>query len=148
MMKRLASSVVLSAVLAAGVAAAQETTKPVPKDSMRVMVPGCTKGMVFTAGPRREDQPGRADIPEGTHLRMSAPKKMINEIKAHEGTMIEITGLIKRGQMDPEGVRIGPGVHVTPGPSPIGGNLAIQPTYGQVIIDLESWRPATGSCRN
>jgi hypothetical protein len=29
---------------------AQET-KPVPKDSVRVAIPGCTKGQIFTAAP-------------------------------------------------------------------------------------------------
>ena len=30
---------------------AQEEAKPVPKDSVRVSVSGCSKGRVFTAGP-------------------------------------------------------------------------------------------------
>src|SRR5262245_40580150 len=84
--------------------AAQET-KPVPKDSMRVSLPGCTKGFVFTAGRRSTDEPGYFEIPEGMHLRMNGPKKMIAEIKAHEGSMIEITGLMKKGQYR-EGVNL------------------------------------------
>ena len=65
--------------------------KPVPNDSVRVFIPGCTKGYLFTAGPRTEDQPGRSAIPEGMHLRMNVPKKMMAEIKPREGSMIEIT---------------------------------------------------------
>ncbi len=84
---------------------AQET-KPVPKDSVRVSIPGCTKGYVFTAGPRTADEPGSVDIPEGMHLRMNGPKKLMAEIKEHEGSMLEITGLMKRGQFN-EGVSIG-----------------------------------------
>src|SRR4030095_6673229 len=78
--------IVVAAALALSVSlAAQE--KKIPKDSFRVTVPGCTKGMVFTAGPRTEDQPGRLDVPEGIHLRMNGPKKLITEIRAHEGEM-------------------------------------------------------------
>ena len=55
--------------------------KKIPKDSFRVTVPGCTKGYVFTAGPRTEDQPGRLDVPEGIHLRLNGPKKLIAEFE-------------------------------------------------------------------
>jgi hypothetical protein len=139
------------AVVAVAVAAlsgplvAQEN-KPVPKDSARVFVPGCTKGLMFTAGPRTEDQPGRSDIPEGMHLRMNGPKKMMAEIKAHESSMIEITGLIKKGQYRPDGVGIGGGVRISPGPSPTGGSLTNSPNFSQIVIDLEGWRPVVGSC--
>jgi hypothetical protein len=139
-----------AAVIAIAVAAlsgslvAQEN-KPVPKDSMRVFVPGCTKGLIFTAGPRTEDQTGRSDIPEGMHLRMNGPKEMMAEIKAHEGSTVEITGLIKRGQYAPDGIDVGHGVRIGPGPSPTGSNL--QPNFNQIVIDVEGWRPVAGSCR-
>lgn len=139
------------AVVAVAVAAlsgplvAQEN-KPVPKDSVRVFVPGCTKGLMFTAGPRTEDQPGRSDIPEGMHMRMNGPKKMMAEIKAHDSSMIEITGLIKKGQYRPDGVGIGGGVRISPGPSPTGGGLTNNPNFSQIVIDLEGWRPVVGSC--
>jgi hypothetical protein len=123
---------------------AQET-KPVPKDSVRVSIPGCTKGYVFTAGPRTADEPGSVDIPEGMHLRMNGPKKLMAEIKSHEGSMIEITGIMKRGQYK-EGVSIG-GVRISPG-SPSTGGLAPSPTTNQIVIDIEGWRPVVGRCRS
>jgi hypothetical protein len=119
--------------------------KKVPKDSFRVTVPGCTKGMVFTAGPRTEDQPGRLDVPEGIHLRMNGPKKLIAEIRAHEGQMIQITGLMKKGQYN-QGFPIGGGVRVIPG---TGGAAGSRPTVGTEsvsYIDVESWQPAPGTC--
>src|SRR3954452_24569973 len=91
--------------------------KAVPKDSVRVTIPGCTKGRVFTAGPRTEDSPGRFDIPAGMHMRMNGPKDMMAELKAHEGSMVEIVGLMKKGQYGPEGVGIGGGVRISPGPT-------------------------------
>src|SRR5262245_5426493 len=88
------------AVMIAVAVAAQETPKSVPKDSVRVTIPGCTKGSIFTAGPRTRQEP-RPEVPEGMHLRMNGPRKMMNDIRAHQGSMIEITGLMKKGQIDP-----------------------------------------------
>ena len=134
-----ATSLVLSVSLAA-----QE--KKVPKDSFRVTVPGCTKGMVFTAGPRTEDQPGRLDVPAGIHMRMNGPKKVIAEIRAHEGQMIQVTGLMKKGQYNQQGVSIGGGVRVIPGTGGPAGNRPTVGTEAINYIDVESWQPAPGSC--
>ncbi|MES1254722.1 MAG: hypothetical protein ABUS56_03885 [Acidobacteriota bacterium] len=81
------------------------------------------------------------NIPEGMRLRMNAPKKVMTEIKAHEGAMIEVTGLIKKGQRGPDGIDIGGGVQIGPG----GGGLG-SPTANQVFIDVEGWRPLGGNC--
>ena len=136
--------VVAAALALSAPLVAQE--KKIPKDSIRVTVPGCTKGQVFTAGPRTEDQPGRLGVPEGIHLRMNGPKKLIAEIRAHEGQMIQITGLMKTGQYNQQGVSIGGGVRVIPG---TGGPVGSRPTVGTEAvnyIDVESWQPAPGSC--
>lgn len=140
------TSLVITVALAAlsGSLVAQEE-KPVPKDSVRVSIPGCTRGYVFTAGRRTPDQPGSADVPEGMHLRMNGPKNIMAEIKAREGSMIVITGLMKRGQFGPGGVGIG-GVRITPAPAPTGGSLPSTPVANQISIDVEGWRPAVGSC--
>ena len=132
------------AVLSGQLVAQEE--KPVPKDSVRVTIPGCTKGYIFTAGRRTPDQPGSVDIPEGLHMRMNGPKKVIAAIKAHEGSMVEITGLVKRGQYNPGGVGIGGGVRITPGPAPTGGSVSANPIAGQLLIDVEGWRTAVGNC--
>ena len=84
-MKTVLVLVALASIALSGPMAAQEE-KPVPKDSERVFIPGCTKGLVLTAGPRTEDQGARLDIPEGMHFRMQGPTKMMAEIKAHEGS--------------------------------------------------------------
>ena len=141
-MKTIVLVITAAATLSAPLAAQER--KPVPKDSVRVFLPGCTRGRVFTVGPRTEDSPGRFDIPEGMHMRMNGPKAMMEEIKAHEGSMIEITGLMKKGQYGPEGVGIGGGVRISPGPT--GGNVTGAPNFNQVIVDLEGWRPVDGRC--
>jgi len=137
--------VALAIAVSGGPSGAQES-KPVPKNSVRVLIPGCTKGFIFTAGRRTVEHPGSVDIPEGTHLRMNGPKTMIAEIKAHEGSMIEITGLMKKGQYNPNGVRIGGGVQIAPGQSPSDGSRPGNPIAGQILIDVEGWRPVAGDC--
>jgi hypothetical protein len=142
-MKNTAVITIAVAVLSGPLVAQEE--KPVPKDSVRVTIPGCTKGYIFTAGRRTPDQAGSVDIPEGMHMRMNGPKKIIAAIKAHEGSMVEITGLMKKGQYNPEGVALGGGVRVRPGQSPAGG-LSAAPIASQMLIDVEGWRTAVGDC--
>lgn len=135
----------VAAALVATAATRAQEPKPVPKDSVRVFVPGCSKGYIFTAGARTEDQPGGAAVPPGMHLRMAGPKALLAEIKAHEGSRIEITGLMKRGQQLPGGIGIGGGVRVGPGSSSSGIGMP-SPGGGQVIIDVEGWRRVAGDC--
>ena len=135
--------VIIAAVaMLSGRLVAQER-KPVPKDSVRVSIPGCTKGYIFTAGRRTVDEPGSVSVPEGTHFRMNGPKSLIAEIKAHEGSMIQITGVTKKDQYRPGGVSIGGGVRIGPG---AGGSMPGSPVADQISIDVEGWRPVEGSC--
>ena len=140
------TTVVALAIAVLSAALAAQEKKPVPKDSVRVFIPGCTKGYVFTAGRRTVDAPGSGDIPEGTHLRMNGPKKILAEIRAHEGSMIEITGIMKKGQYGPEGIGIGGGLRIAPGPAPSSGSQPPTSMGGQVMIDVESWRQIVGGC--
>jgi hypothetical protein len=133
------------AFLMVGVSAAQEP-KPVPKDSVRVSVTGCVKGYMFTAGPRVEGEPGGGDIPEGMHLRMNGPKKMIKAIDAYTGSMVRITGLVRKGQFGPGGIGIGGGVRIVPPPAPEGGTVPHGLVTNPIEIDVEGWRPAAGKC--
>lgn len=136
-----AAAAMLSAALLA------QEQKPVPKDSMRVSIPGCTKGYIFTAGRRTVDEPGSVSVPAGLHFRMNAKKQMIAEIKEHEGSMIEVTGITRRGQFEPGGIGIGGGVRVGPGPRGIGGGTpGGSPVADQLSIDVEGWRPIEGRC--
>jgi hypothetical protein len=142
---RTTAVIIVAVAVLSGLLLAQEQ-KPVPKDSARVSIPGCTRGYIFTAGRRTEAEPGSVDIPEGMRLRMNGPKKMMAEIKAHEGSMIAITGLMKKGQHKPDGVGIGGGVRITPGPGLTGGSVPGNPIASQILIDVEGWRAIMGDC--
>jgi len=139
-------TVIIAAVALLGGRLVAQEHKPVPKDSMRVSIPGCTKGYIFTAGRRTLDEPGSVSVPEGMHFRMNGPKKLIAEIKAQEGSMIEIIGITKRGQYKPDGVGIGGGVRVSPGSGSTGVSLPGSPVASQISIDVEGWRPVEGRC--
>ena len=142
---RAAAATIVAIALLSTPFVAQEL-KPVPKDSVRVFIPGCSKGYVFTVGRRTADEPGTIDIAEGVHLRMNGPKKLLSEIKAHEGSMIEIAGVMKKGRYGPEGVALGGGLRIAPGPTP-GDNRSPGPIANQIMIDVEGWRQVPGSCR-
>jgi hypothetical protein len=143
-MKTIVALVVAAVMLSVSLGA--QDTKPVPKDSVRVFIPGCSKGSVFTAGPRTEDRSGGEVVPQGMHLRMNGPKKLMAEIKSQEGSMIEITGLMKKGQFAPDGVSIGGGVRVGPAPSPGGSSVGPSAGFNQIMIDVEGWRSVRGEC--
>jgi hypothetical protein len=145
-MKTIGCAAVAAALAVLSGSLSAQETKKVPKDSIRVSIPGCVKGYIFTAGRRTVDEPGSGGAPEGTHFRMNGPKKLINEIKAQEGSMIMLTGLTRKGQYEPGGVAIGGGVRVGPGPAMGGSTPGGSPAAGQVSIDVEGWRPIEGHC--
>ena len=99
--------------------------------------------MIFTAGARTEDSPG-APVPEGMHLDERAEGADRGD-QGHEGSRIEITGLMKKGQPG-DGVSIGGRVRISPGPSGLERQHAAQPGGSQHIIDVEGWRSIPGEC--
>ena len=147
-MTRLPLAVLVVAACGVGHLFAQEQ-RPVPKDSVRVSVPGCAKDYVFTAVRATEDTPSGAVVPEGTHLRLSGKKAVLTDIKAHEGSRVEITGLIKKGQSLGDGVSVG-GARVSGGKPVAGGGGGFGVSLGggvnRIVIDVEAWRSIPGSC--
>ena len=137
------TSVFLLIAFTASLAAQQE--KPVPKDSVRVFINGCANGQIFTAGPVKEDQPGRSDVKPGMKFRLQGQKSVLNDIKAHKGSEIEITGLIRKGQSEPGGVAVGGHVRIT-GASPMDTDPTRSANVQQMILDVEGWRQLDGKC--
>jgi hypothetical protein len=139
--------VALTQAMAVLFAQVPQEKKPVPSDSVRVSVAGCAKGYVFTASHNMPDVVSSLDIPSGMHLRMNGPKKVIDALDAYKASMIQITGIMKKGQYKPGGVAIGGGMRIAPGPSPAGGGSSgTDPAAGQIQIDVEGWGPVLGSC--
>ena len=135
-------------VASTGLLAAQD--REVPKDSELVTLRGCARGRNFTVAARTEDQPGTLEIAPGRRFRLNGPKKILDDIKARERTIVVVTGLIRKSDVSPQGipllggrVRIGGSVPRDPISDP-----ARDPSYNQAVIDVQSWQTGTGECRD
>jgi len=128
--------------------AAQE--RPVPKDSQRVSIPGCAKERRFIVAERPGHEPVRSDIKPGRRFRLNGPRALLAEIRKQDGTMIEVTGLVKRSDLGERGISVGGGVRVGGGVprAPMGGGpgTGLEGVYAEAIIDVESWRPLPEAC--
>ena len=130
-----------------GVVAAQE--REIPKDSELVSIQGCARDRNFVVGPRSEDQPGTLTIQPGRRFRMNGPKTLLEEIKARQRSVIEVTGLLRKADVNPP-----QGIGVLGGRVRIGGSVprdpisdpARDPAYNQAVIDVRSYRVLTGDC--
>jgi hypothetical protein len=135
-------------LFSSSLANAQE--KKVPKDSSRVSIPGCAKGRTFIVAQSPEHEPVRSDVEAGRRFRLSGSKKVLNEIKVHEGSMVEVTGLVRTSQLSgPGGVAIAGGrIRIGGGlpQNPIYSDPRRDPLYNQVVIDVESWRQLPDPC--
>jgi hypothetical protein len=134
-------------LLACAIAHAQE--RPVPKDSSRISVTGCTTDRTFIVTPRSEAEPVQATLRPGRRFRLSGAKKILEEIKKQEGMLVEITGLVRKSDLTETGVRAGR-VRIGGGPprAPMGGsnNVGRDPMYDEAVMDVEAWRPLPESC--
>src|SRR5262245_12299914 len=124
-------------------AAAQE--KRVPSDSARITVPGCAKDRVFIVGqPEGRDSPP-TDLQVGRRLRLSGSRNVLNDIKKHEGRMVDLTGLVRKSDLAGPG-----GLRVFGGRVRIGGaqpqDPIRDPMYNQVVIDVEGFQLLPDGC--
>ena len=142
--------VALSSLSSAGPAAAlgeaRTQERPVPKDSTRLSIAGCARGRVFTVGRDPSHESRGFELAEGMKLRLEGQKKILEEIKARESSMVELTGLMKQSDTMQPGIGLAGGkTRVTPVmPSPRGP--AYDPGPPMPVIDVESWRLLNSSC--
>ena len=122
-------------------AAAQE--KPLPKNEVRVQIPGCAYNRTFLSGTSPKGEPVGA-IKEGRRFKMNGSKELLADIKKQEPSMIEITGRIRRADLDDtRGVDVGGGRPQAPVGAGAGGPAL---GYNEVIIDVESFRLLPDRC--
>src|SRR5688572_21844847 len=140
---------VLVGLVAAGTGLLAAQERKIPKDSELVSLRGCADGRTFIVGPRSEDQPGTLSVDPGRRFRLNGSKKILDEIKARERSVIEVTGLIRKADVNPP-----QGVPVLGGRVRIGGAVprdpisdpARDPAYNQAVMDVEAWRVVPGEC--
>ncbi len=137
-------------LLSIGVSLAAQEEKPVPKDSVRVSIPGCSSGSAFVVTDSPEGERTSIEIKTGRRFRLTGKKDLLNEIKAREGYMIEVTGIVRRNDLQgPGGVTLGGGRVRIGGGQPVAGagsgaNRA--PESMNAILDVEGFRPLGASC--
>jgi hypothetical protein len=137
---------------APGALAQEGQDKPVPKDSERLVVTGCLKGRVLTVA-RNPTEGGEVlsgrDV-VGRSFRLAGPKDLMRQVKEHDGDFVEVTGLVKKNDLEaPSGMRIGNtkvtiglGAGYDPNRRPTG----VDPQQAVSIMDITAFGFITNSC--
>jgi hypothetical protein len=121
--------------------------RPVPKDSTRLSISGCARGRVFTVGLDPEHEATRV-LELGSKLRLEGDKKVLADIKAHERSLVEITGLMKQSEMVQPGIGLAGGrVRISP-VMPNSRTPGRDPGPSPPVFDVESYRLLNASCPN
>jgi hypothetical protein len=136
-------------VLAAPAFAGAQEREP-PKDSERLTITGCVNNRTLIAASTAEHETIKSGVSEGRRFRLAGPGKMLDEIKARKGRMVEITGLVKKSDVaGPGGIKIAGGRIRSGGQRPqtsIASDPTRDPAYNQVVLDVEGWRALAESC--
>jgi hypothetical protein len=149
--RTLLHTAVVVTVLSCGVEiAVAQGERPVPGDSARIAIPGCAKGRAFIVAETPDHEPTQVEIAPGRRFRLSGPKQILDDIKKHEGRMIEVTGLVRKNALKGPG-----GIGIAGGRVRIGGGSPVASTgdptralqgYEQPVIDVEGWRQLGENC--
>ena len=146
------AAVFLGLALLVSPLAAQDKTR-VPEDSLLVTLNGCTKDeLVFTVGPRREDQPGSLEVRPGTRFRLKGERNMLRDIRSHRRHSIQVTGLVRKIDLVNAGVGFQGGQVRIKALPPVPQQPVQDPAFNPVrdqppILDVQSWGQITGECR-
>jgi len=133
-----------------GVSLAAQEERPVPRDSVRVSIPGCSKGTAFVVTESPEPERRSVEIKTGRRFRLTGNKALLDEIRKREGYMLEVTGIIRKNDLaDPGGITLGGGrVRIGGGP-PVAGagqDATRAPQSANAILDVEGFRPLGEPC--
>lgn len=124
----------------------QEQEKPkVPKDSVELTVVGCLKGRVLRTVENRQ-----VDVESGPYVgartfHLSSKKDVSDQLKKHQGQLVEVVGLVKRSALDDKGVTAGR-VAISGG-SPVAGTRSMPSASDNTpVMDVSSVRMRSSSC--
>jgi len=138
-----AAIVACAAWLAAAALNAQE--RPVPSDSARITIPGCARDRAFVVTQPEGHDISTSGIQPGRRFRLSGPRRVLDDIRKREATMVEITGLVRKSDLAGPG-----GVRLFGGRVRIGGALPRDPMrdpmYNQIVIDVEGYQLLPDPC--
>jgi hypothetical protein len=139
-------SLVLMVVLGLAAPQEKEQEKPrVPKDSIELTVVGCLKGRVLKTVANRQP-----DVESGPYVgersfRLAGKRDVMDEVKRHDGRLVEVVGIVKRSDLDDKGVKVGR--VAIGGGSPTASSRGIpSPAANVAVMDAESVRLRSSSC--
>jgi hypothetical protein len=138
----------LASWLASAPPAQEQEQSKVPKDSVKVVVNGCLKGRVLrTSDVRPVDAESGLDVRYLRTFRIAAKKDVMSSVKAHDGHVVQITGLLKKADLQPRGLRVGRVVigGGTPVADPTRRGLP-DPSDQIIVMDALAVAPTGGSC--
>lgn len=131
----------------AALAAAQE--RKVPKDSVELAVQGCLAGRVLAvAAPDARHGPVRGPDVTGRSFRLSGKKPVIDEVKKHDGDLVEVVGLVRTADLASyqPGMRVGRTRVVVGAPGTMDPNRPPSPGPGLPVMDASSVRFLSEGC--
>ena len=144
MLARIVCAALLAAVPLA-VQQEQEQPKPVPKNSIRVVILGCVKGRVLRAADvRQADTTSGIEIRSRT-FRLEGKKDVMKGVKDVDGERAELTGLIRKSSLIEPGAKF-MGDRVRVGGSATGPGALPDPAENVTVLDVETVQGVGGSC--
>jgi hypothetical protein len=85
----------------------------------------------------------------GRRFRLAGKKDVLEDIRLREGTMVEVTGLVRKADLEgPSGMRLFGGRVRIGGAQPQAPLSDVQrnSSYAEVVLDVESYRMLTDAC--
>lgn len=137
----------LALFAAATLAGAQE--RKIPKDSVELAVQGCLKGRVLAVvQPDERHGPVRGPDVTGRSFRLSGKKPVIDEVKKHDGDLVEVVGLVRTADLASyqPGMRMGRTRVVIAAPGTMDPNRPPSPGPGLPVMDASSVRFLSEGC--
>ena len=141
--------VLAAAVVVFGAAIAAQEQAKVPKDSARIAIPGCTRDRTFIVADAPNHEPVGTRLEPGRRFRLAGKKDLLDDIRRREGTMVEVTGLVRKADLEgPSGMRLFGGRVRIGGAQPQAPLSDVQRNsqYTEVVLDVESFRMLTDPC--
>jgi hypothetical protein len=120
----------------------------VPKDSIELTVIGCLKGRVLSTVANRQTDVESSPFVGARTFRLAGKREVIDEVKKHDGHLVEVVGIVKRSALDDKGgVKVGPATVRPASPSPSASGRMPNPADNVDVMDATAVRLRSTSCR-
>ena len=135
-------SVILTFAASSPLQDSKQERPPIPQDSIELTVIGCLKGRVLATVANRQVDTESSPFVGARSFRLAGKKDVMDEVKKHNGHLVEVVGIIKRSALDDQGVKIG---NATISPASPSGRLP-SPAENVDVMDATAVRLRSTSC--